>query len=109
MGLTLSVIGDSLLDIDVDGEATRIAPESPAPVLEGLNESVRPGGAALAALMLALDGHEVTLITALAHDEASARLRSLLERVNVVALDAEGALPVKRRVRSKGTHDRSAR
>ncbi|MFL6179319.1 MAG: PfkB family carbohydrate kinase [Actinomycetes bacterium] len=102
MGLALSVIGDSLLDVDIEGEATRIAPESPAPVLEGLKELVRPGGAALAAQMLAMDGHEVTLVTALADDQASVRLRSLLGRVKVIGLEAEGTLPVKRRVRSRG-------
>ena len=52
----LVVIGDALLDRDVNGTASRLCPDAPAPVLDDLTEIRRPGGAALAALLAARDG-----------------------------------------------------
>ena len=100
----LVVIGDALLDVDLVGRAGRLMPDAPAPVLSELAERPRPGGAALAAALLARDGHEVTLVTALVDDAAGARLRSLLEDVGVrvVALGHHGTTPVKRRVLASG-------
>jgi D-beta-D-heptose 7-phosphate kinase / D-beta-D-heptose 1-phosphate adenosyltransferase len=43
------------------------------------------GGAGLVALLLARDGHDVTLVTALSGDEAAARLAAALGGVRVVA------------------------
>ena len=39
----LVVIGDSLLDVDVSGTATRLCPGEPAPVLEGAVETAEAG------------------------------------------------------------------
>jgi rfaE bifunctional protein nucleotidyltransferase chain/domain len=98
----LVVVGDSLLDVDLVGRAGRLMPDAPAPVLSELEERPRPGGAGLAAALLARDGHEVTLVTALASDPAADRLASLLAGagVRVVALPQDGSTPVKRRVRA---------
>ena len=52
----LVVVGDALLDRDVDGTASRLCPDAPAPVLDDSTEVRRPGGAALAALLAATDG-----------------------------------------------------
>ncbi len=98
----LVVVGDALLDLDLEGVATRLAPDSPVPVLDGLVERPRPGGAALAALMAAGDGTEVVLVTALGHDEAGARVEALLEGVTVLRLPYDGPTPVKQRVRAAG-------
>jgi rfaE bifunctional protein nucleotidyltransferase chain/domain/rfaE bifunctional protein kinase chain/domain len=100
----LVVVGDALLDVDLAGSAGRLMPEAPAPVLSGLSERPRPGGAGLAAALLARDGHEVTLVTALCDDPPARRLRALLEAagVRVVALDHDGSTPVKRRVLASG-------
>jgi D-beta-D-heptose 7-phosphate kinase/D-beta-D-heptose 1-phosphate adenosyltransferase len=101
---SLVVLGDSLLDVDLVGRAGRLMPDAPAPVLSDLSERPRPGGAALAASLLARDGHEVTLVTALASDAAGSRLVALLASagVRVVALPHEGSTPVKRRVLASG-------
>ncbi|UDY24977.1 D-glycero-beta-D-manno-heptose 1-phosphate adenylyltransferase [Nocardioides sp. Kera G14] len=98
----LVVVGDSLLDIDLIGRAGRLMPDAPAPVLDELEERPRPGGAGLAAALLAADGHDVTLVTAVAGDEGSGRLTALLEQagVRVVALHHSGSTPIKRRVRA---------
>jgi D-beta-D-heptose 7-phosphate kinase/D-beta-D-heptose 1-phosphate adenosyltransferase len=100
----LVVVGDALLDRDIDGRAERLCPEAPVPVVSGPRSRERPGGAALAAALLALDGHEVALVTALAGDEGGALLRRLLaERgVQVIDLGDGGTTPEKIRVRADG-------
>lgn len=40
----LVVVGDTLLDIDVDGNADRLCPEAPVPVVDVGREWHRPGG-----------------------------------------------------------------
>jgi D-beta-D-heptose 7-phosphate kinase / D-beta-D-heptose 1-phosphate adenosyltransferase len=101
----LVVVGDALLDRDLDGKAGRLAPDAPVPVVDDPAERCRPGGAALAATLAArLDGRAVTLITALAGDEAGTALRELLELagVEVVDLGLAGRTPEKIRVRAGG-------
>jgi rfaE bifunctional protein nucleotidyltransferase chain/domain/rfaE bifunctional protein kinase chain/domain len=100
-GGSVVVVGDALLDVDVVGEATRLAPDAAVPVLDDAVESVRPGGAALAAAMLAADHADVTLVTALGDDESSRRLRDALPRnVSLIELPLRGGLPRKVRVRA---------
>lgn len=95
----LVVVGDALLDVDVDGSATRLCPDAPVPVLDTHDERARPGGAGLAALLAAVTGSRpVTLITPLGPDDGSARLRELLAPVQVIGLPTSGAVPVKTRV-----------
>ena len=99
------MVGDALLDRDLEGRAERLAPDAPVPVVDDPAERRRPGGAALAATLAArLDGRAVVLVTALATDEAGAALRELLERagVEVVDLGLAGRTPEKIRVRADG-------
>lgn len=98
----LVIVGDILLDVDLEGAATRVMPDAPVPVLDDLVESARPGGAGLAALMAAAEGQEVILVTAIGDDPAGARVSELLEDVPVVRLPHDGATPVKQRVRAAG-------
>ena len=100
----LTVIGDALLDRDLDGRAERLAPDAPVPVLDALEPHERAGGAGLAATLAAEAGHSVTLICALGRDPAGARVRALLEDagVSVCDLGLTGATPEKVRVRAGG-------
>jgi len=100
----LVVVGDALLDRDLDGSAERLSPDAPVPVLDGLREHSRPGGAGLAATLAAAGGRPVTLVTALAGDAAGRELKALLERAGVVVVDLglEGETPEKVRVRARG-------
>ncbi|HEX3215214.1 MAG TPA: PfkB family carbohydrate kinase, partial [Actinomycetota bacterium] len=101
----LVVVGDALLDRDLEGRAERLAPDAPVPVVDDPAERRRPGGAALAATLAArLDGRAVVLVTALAGDEAGMALRELLELagVEVVDLGLAGRTPEKIRVRADG-------
>ncbi|MBV9382745.1 MAG: cytidyltransferase, partial [Streptosporangiaceae bacterium] len=42
----LVIVGDALLDQDVDGRAERLSPDAPVPVVEDAAGRTRPGGAA---------------------------------------------------------------
>ncbi|MDT0265833.1 PfkB family carbohydrate kinase [Streptomyces sp. DSM 44915] len=93
------VVGDLLLDQDISGEANRLAPDAPVPVVEVAAERCRPGGAGLAAALAARDGREVILVTALGSDEASETVRAMLPPgVRLAELPLAGSLPVKSRV-----------
>ncbi|MFL5931844.1 MAG: D-glycero-beta-D-manno-heptose 1-phosphate adenylyltransferase [Gaiellaceae bacterium] len=98
----LVVVGDALLDRDLDGVVERLCPEAPVPVVEDVSSSARPGGAGLAALLAVADGHDTVLVTALARDAAGRELEALLGEagVGVVDLGLAGATQQKVRVRS---------
>jgi rfaE bifunctional protein nucleotidyltransferase chain/domain/rfaE bifunctional protein kinase chain/domain len=101
MTVRIVVIGDALLDVDVETSADRLVPDSAAPVLEERCRTQRPGGAALAALFAALDATtEVVLVTPLADDPAGAALRSTLDpAIRLLALPSRGATATKTRLR----------
>jgi D-beta-D-heptose 7-phosphate kinase/D-beta-D-heptose 1-phosphate adenosyltransferase len=99
------VLGDVLLDRDVTGAAERLCPDAPVLVLTETTRTQRPGGAGLAAAMLALDGVEVTLVCGLGADEAGHDARQLLSRagVRLVEIPYFGSTPEKIRLRA-GRH-----
>ncbi|MFY9930701.1 MAG: D-beta-D-heptose 1-phosphate adenosyltransferase, partial [Streptosporangiaceae bacterium] len=97
----LVVVGDALLDCDIDGQVSRLCPDAPAPVLENPMPAWRPGGAALAALLAAAEDVPVVLVAPLGDDEASATVRVLLEpHVTVISLPLTGPLAEKTRFRT---------
>lgn len=100
----LVVIGDSILDVDIDGTATRLSPEAPVPVVDANRVGQRPGGAGLAAALAARHGAEVVLITAVGADDHGRTLRALLDGagVRVMALPIDGATACKTRIRANG-------
>jgi D-beta-D-heptose 7-phosphate kinase/D-beta-D-heptose 1-phosphate adenosyltransferase len=101
----LVVLGDCLLDRDVDGEASRLTPDAPALVVDEREVRSRPGGAGLAAVLAARDGHDVTLVTALAGDGPGRELAELLALAGVEVLDLglRGRTCEKIRLRAGGT------
>jgi D-beta-D-heptose 7-phosphate kinase / D-beta-D-heptose 1-phosphate adenosyltransferase len=100
--MSIVVVGDVLLDVDLDGQATRLSPDAPVPVVDVSNARRRAGGAGLVARMLAGDGQSVVLVTVLGADEAAARLEEELAGVTVVAGPSGAPTPVKTRVRAGG-------
>jgi rfaE bifunctional protein nucleotidyltransferase chain/domain/rfaE bifunctional protein kinase chain/domain len=100
----LTVVGDALLDRDLDGRVERLAPDAPVPVVDAIEDRPRAGGAGLAAALAAAAGHETTLVCALGADAAGRRLRGLLEAagVRVRDLGCDGPTPEKVRVRVDG-------
>ncbi|MET0235655.1 MAG: PfkB family carbohydrate kinase [Kibdelosporangium sp.] len=100
--MTLVVVGDTLLDIDLIGSVTRLCPDAPVAVLDLECELVRPGGAGLAAALASSGGLDVTLVTAIAGDTDGDRLRKALGDTPFVAGPSWAATPVKTRIRAAG-------
>jgi rfaE bifunctional protein nucleotidyltransferase chain/domain/rfaE bifunctional protein kinase chain/domain len=100
----LVIVGDSMLDVDIEGSATRLSPEAPVPVVDAERVWHRPGGAGLAAVLAARVDRDVVLVTALADDADGRALAGLLEEsgVRVVALPMTGATVCKTRIRAAG-------
>ena len=103
MSGSLVVVGDALLDRDVEGRVERLCPEVPVPVVDALATRSRPGGAALAAALAASSGDDVTLVTALDEGPGGRQLTALLAAAGVEVIDLGGGqIPEKVRVRSGG-------
>lgn len=100
----LVVVGDALLDRDVEGASHRLCPDAPVPVLDESESRLRPGGAGLAAALAAREGRSVSLIAAMAPDAAGAELaRTLLAAgVDLVELRLAGTTPEKVRFLDRG-------
>ncbi|MGH9475524.1 MAG: bifunctional heptose 7-phosphate kinase/heptose 1-phosphate adenyltransferase [Terriglobales bacterium] len=82
-GRRVAVIGDTMLDVFLWGDADRISPEAPVPVVHLRRQSFALGGAAnVAANVAGLGGHPV-LFSALGADAAGERLRHLLPRQGI--------------------------
>ncbi|UKA71714.1 PfkB family carbohydrate kinase [Arthrobacter sp. FW306-06-A] len=101
--MRIVVVGDVMLDVDLSGEATRLSPDAPVPVVDVSGVRRRAGGAGLVARMLAQDGWPVTLVTVLGDDDAGNQLRAHLAGVRLVAGASGYPSPVKTRVRA-GSH-----
>src|SRR3712207_1135562 len=95
----LVVVGDTLLDSDVEGTVDRLCPDAPVPVVALRTLRQRPGGAGLAALRAARAGHQVVLVTALGTDSAARQLADLLgAHVELVRMPLRGATVCKTRI-----------
>ncbi|WP_261165095.1 PfkB family carbohydrate kinase [Microbacterium sp. Marseille-Q6965] len=107
--MRIAVVGDVLLDVDLSGSAERLSPDAPVPVVAVHETAARPGGAGLVAALLARDGVDVCLVTALGDDARAGEVRQLLARprgrggrIDVVAGPSGAPTPVKTRVRAAG-------
>jgi rfaE bifunctional protein kinase chain/domain len=79
------VVGDVMLDRYLFGDASRISPEAPVPVVLVQREEARPGGAANVARNCAALGARTQLLSVVGEDEAGARLADLVEAEGVRA------------------------
>ncbi len=77
------VIGDLILDEFIWGNVSRISPEAPIPVVEVINESFMPGGAANVANNIRSLGGEVTLVGLIGRDSRGKTLNRLLKKKGV--------------------------
>lgn len=87
------VVGDVMLDRYWHGDAARISPEAPVPVVRVDHKEDRPGGAANVALNIAALGAGVSLAGIIGRDDAGATLKTSLEgaRVHCAFLEATDA------------------
>ncbi len=98
--MRIVVVGDVLLDVDIKGEAARLCPDAPVPVVDVSSTRRRAGGAGLVARMLLEDGHAVTLVTVMSDDDSRLPLERALAGVRVVAGPSGARTPVKTRVQA---------
>jgi D-glycero-beta-D-manno-heptose-7-phosphate kinase len=84
-GARVMVVGDVMLDRYWYGDASRISPEAPVPVVLFQNELTRAGGAANVACNCAALGARTRLLSVLGGDEAGDRLAELIERAGIEA------------------------
>ena len=94
------VIGDVMLDHYIWGDATRISPEAPVPVVDIARDTWTAGGAANVALNIAALGAQCTVAGFIGPDEAGARLTQILEEKGITPqpTPGTGATIVKTRV-----------
>lgn len=83
------VIGDVMLDHYIWGDATRISPEAPVPVVSVERDSFVPGGAANVACNLAGLGVETRILGSYGPDEGGNRLGAMLSEQGI-GLDSLG-------------------
>ncbi len=74
------VVGDLMLDRYWQGDAKRISPEAPVPVMQVNQIEERPGGAGNVALNLASLGAQVTLIGLVGHDAEAETLEHYFKK-----------------------------
>jgi len=79
------VVGDVMLDRYWYGDASRISPEAPVPVLLFREEEFRLGGAANVAANCAALGARTRLLSVVGRDEAGATLKRILKKKGVLA------------------------
>ncbi|MGN6523298.1 MAG: PfkB family carbohydrate kinase [Actinomycetes bacterium] len=124
------VVGDALIDADVEGASSRLCPDAPVPVVDVARTRRRPGGAALAALLAAFGTQggqpaqpaqgaqgaqeppgdsrfgspavEVALASPVPEADREELAALLGNRVRLVPLGAAGRLPRKTRIRVSG-------
>lgn len=77
------VCGDVMLDRYWYGEASRISPEAPVPVVHVNHQEIRPGGAANVALNIASLGAKVALLGLVGEDNEAKQLFEILNKYSV--------------------------
>ncbi len=82
-GARVLVVGDVMLDRYWFGDASRISPEAPVPVVLVQREETRPGGAANVARNCTALGASTQLLSVVGEDEAGARLLELVQAEGV--------------------------
>lgn len=107
-GRRVAVLGDVLLDEFLWGEATRISPEAPVPVILLEKESWSLGGAANVAANVRALGGEVSLFSVIGEDRAGDQVRQLLRDGGIddsaLLTDPSRPTTVKQRVLARNKH-----
>ncbi len=100
------VIGDVMLDVYLEGGASRISPEAPVPVVRVEGERRGLGGAANVAANVRALGARCAVVACVGADEAGTQLTRDLESAGIdgsgIVVDAGRATSVKTRVMVRG-------
>src|SRR3982751_1214353 len=89
-GVRILVIGDVMLDHYVWGDATRISPEAPVPVVDIARDSWTAGGAANVALNIASLGARCAVAGFIGEDDAGKRLTGILHEKKITTIPTPG-------------------
>ena len=89
--LRILVIGDVMLDRYIWGDATRISPEAPVPVIDVSRETWTAGGAGNVALNIAALGAGCTVAGYIGKDDAGRKLAAALREKNIVTIATPGS------------------
>lgn len=79
------IVGDVMLDDYWEGDAKRISPEAPVPVVQVQKQYQKAGGAANVALNITALKGQACLLGLIGRDAAGAELKSILDKEGVVA------------------------
>lgn len=107
----VAVIGDFMLDRYLWGDAERVSPEAPVPVVHARREEHRPGGAGNVAANLAGLGAEVSCFGAVGADESGRRLCAELADcgASIAGLVACADRPTTQKIRVMARHQQMLR
>jgi D-beta-D-heptose 7-phosphate kinase/D-beta-D-heptose 1-phosphate adenosyltransferase len=110
-GQNILVIGDVILDRYWWGEASRLSPEAPVPVVRKQRSTVRPGGAANTAANLAALGATPYLVGSVGTDRESTELQGALRECGVAVdfLISEDTRPTTTKTRVIASHQQIVR
>src|ERR1700722_9062590 len=98
------LVGDLMVDRYLYGNAERLSPDAPVPVLHFKSEESRLGGAGRVAADLAMLGADVRLVSVVGIDETGNQIRQMLSSsgVNVDGLIQVSDRPTTSKVRLVG-------
>lgn len=97
------VLGDVVLDRDIDGRVERLCPDAPVPVVDVGRVQESPGAAGLAALLCCAPGVDVAMVAPVADDPEGRRLARMLRwELDLLPIPHQGPTRRKTRVRSAG-------
>ncbi|MFI5337076.1 MAG: bifunctional heptose 7-phosphate kinase/heptose 1-phosphate adenyltransferase [Opitutales bacterium] len=89
--LHVLVIGDVMLDHYIWGDAARISPEAPVPVVDVERDTYSAGGAANVALNLSSLGARATIAGFFGRDDAGKRLTGILTQKGITTISTPGS------------------
>jgi len=89
-GIRVLVVGDLMLDRYIWGDATRISPEAPVPVIDIARETCTAGGAGNVALNIAALGARCTVAGYIGDDEPGRKLTAALQEKKIAAIASSG-------------------
>lgn len=110
-GQRIVVLGDVILDSYWWGQASRLSPEAPVPVVRRQRTTLQPGGAGNTAANLAALGARVTLFGVTGTDSHASDLRGALSAAGVDTgrLTADAARPTTTKTRVIAAHQQVVR
>jgi rfaE bifunctional protein kinase chain/domain len=97
-GRRIAILGDAMLDIYLKGDADRVSPEAPVPIVRVRERKLALGGAANVAQNVVAAGARADLVAAVGSDGAATQIRDLLRSLGA---DSAGLVEVGRPTTTK--------